>query len=199
MRIDYSEDQYDALVEICNIAMGRASRALAELLDLFVRLTVPEITVMGAMEVGDYLKQLSNAVQDVAAVRQSFYGGISGEVIALHTRGSPTDIVDLLGYEATQQREFLLDVSNLLSGAVLIGIGEQLGIEIEFSAPNLIDERVHLNDLQVNSDASWTHAMFTQVHFQLEEREFSNRLLIFLPDSSFSAVFEAVDQFLDKL
>jgi chemotaxis protein CheC len=97
------------------------------------------------------------------------------------------------------QREFLLDVSNLLSGAVLIGIGEQLDIEIGFSPPTLIDERVHLDDLQVDHDSSWTHVMFTQVHFQLEEREFSSRLLIFLPDSSFSAVFKAVDQFLDEL
>ncbi len=199
----FTEEQYDALCEICNIAMGQASRALATLLDLFVDLSVPEIAILASAEVDAYLGGLGDKQQDVAAVRQSFYGGISGEVIALHTRGSSTDIVELLGYEGTmeqaEQREFLLDVSNLLSGAVLTGIGEQLGMELAFSAPSLINERVQLQDLRVDRDASWTRALFTQVQFNLEQRAFSSRLLVFLPDSSFAAIQTAVDRFLDEL
>lgn len=199
----FSEDQYDALREISNIAMGRASRALAMLLNLFVELSVPDIIVLDADQVGDRLRSLGGCEQGVAAVRQSFFGGMSGEVISLHTRGSSTDIVDLLGYQgkidAAKEREFLLDVSNLLSGAVLNGISQQLGIEIGFSPPSLIEERVQLDELKVDQDAAWTHALFSQVHFQFEEREFASRLLIFLPDRSFATIRKAVDDFLDDL
>ncbi len=201
----FSVDQHDALQEISNIAMGRASRALAVLLDRFVDLSVPDIAVVRAEEVGILLTtQLGEAAKDLSVIRQSFYGGLYGEVITLHTGGMADDLVKLLGYEGdndeARRREFLLDVGNLLGGAFLNGIAEMLGLELGYSPPSLIDDGESLAlTLVPRSDLAWSHALLAQVHFRLEGRQFSSRLLIFLPDRSFESIHIALDRFLDEL
>ncbi len=201
----FSVDQREALTEIANIAMGKASLALATLLDRFVHLSVPEINVVRPEEVEGFLaNQLDDCCSDLALVRQSFYGGLYGEVITLHQGGTADDLVELLGYEGevdeAKRREFLLDIGNILSGAVLNGIGEILKIELGFSSPSLIDgEGSAAQTIVPRADIAWTHALLSQVHFRLETRRFSSRLLIFLPDRSFCSVRNALDRFLDEL
>jgi len=200
---EFNEDQYDALGEICNLAMGEAGAALATLLDVFVRLSVPSVRVLSADEILDFLCELDEADQEVAVVRQSFYGGVSGEVIALHSRGRSEDVADLFGYDDNsddeREREVLLDVSNMLIGAVVNGILKQLNIEIGFSSPSLLNERVKLKDLNLNRNPSWHFVLLCEVNFQLEERQFAVRQLIFLPDESFEIIQLAVDEFLEDL
>jgi chemotaxis protein CheY-P-specific phosphatase CheC len=151
----------------------------------------------------EQLRDLGGRGDGVELIRQSFFGGLSGEVLSIYTRGTTAVVVDLLGYDeggdGATERELILDVSNLLGAAVLNGIGDLLDIDLGFSPPTLIDQQVDPDLLSVEHDDSWNHVLFTHVHFQLEEREFSSRLLIFLPDMSFAAVKTAVDRFLDEL
>lgn len=199
----FTADHYDALAEICNMAMGEAGAALASLLDVFVRLTSPSVKILEAGELLGHLQTLTDPAREVTAVRQSFYGKVTGEVIALHLAGQPREIHDLLGYDSEpdshQEREILFDVSNLVNGAVVNGIWRPLGVEVGFSPPSLHAEATALKDLGLEQNPAWSHVLLCEVSFQLEDREFHISELVFLPDDSFSFIRDALDRFLEEI
>lgn len=198
-----SHDERDAFCEICNIAMGKASRTLAVFLDHVVVLSVPDVATVDAGRVDELLRGIEDRDQMTTLVRQSFYGPLSGEVIACHSRGPADDMALVLGYrgapDRATQREFILDLSSLLNGAVVSGIGEQLGMELAFSAPTPIESLDHLRPCALGRDFAWESALVSRVQFGLEGRVFTSQILVFFPDRSFETMSSAVDRFLEGL
>ena len=53
--IDFTEDQYDMLKEVVNLAMGKAGHDLSTILKAFVDLTVPEIQIIEAESAANFV------------------------------------------------------------------------------------------------------------------------------------------------
>ena len=196
-------DERDAFSEICNIAMGRASKTLAGFLDHVVELSVPHVATLEAGKVCDYLRSLDSPGQMTTLVRQSFYGPLSGEVIACHSRGPADDMALILGYDGdgggSTEQEFILDLSSLLCGAVVTGIGDQLGMEVAFSAPSPVGSLDEFQPCTPGRDYGWSTALLSKTRFGLEGREFTSQIVAFFPDRSFETVSDAVDRLLEGL
>lgn len=148
-----SEDQRDALQELTNIAMGQAGASLATLLDAFVDLSILRIRVVEVVELPPVLSELVGRRNEVSAVRQSFLGYLRGEVIVIFGGPGTCVLADLMGYEGELgtggEAELLLDVSNVLSGACLGGLLEQIRAitgnreaELSFSMPSVMARHV---------------------------------------------------------
>ena len=145
-----NSDQRDALQEITNIAMGQAGASLATLLDAFVNLSVPRINMLALTEVAHSIRNLVGTDAEVTAARQSFQGYLLGEAIVIYQQAGCKELAGMMGHadelDQAAETELLLDVANILVGACLGGITEQLkGIstenssgELRFSAPSLM-------------------------------------------------------------
>jgi chemotaxis protein CheY-P-specific phosphatase CheC len=203
MRAGLTSDEHDAFHEICNIAMGQASRALAQFLDHVIQLSVPEVCTLTVDGLDDLLSEVYGADDMTSLVRQSFYGRVSGEVIACHSRGPADDMALALGYHGARdtaaEREFILDLSSLLSGAVLNGIGEQLGIDMAFSAPTPIESLDQLRPRALGRELTWTRALVSNIEFRLEDRQFASRILVFWPEGCFDTIGTALGRYLAVL
>lgn len=195
-----TQDQKDALQEIANIGMGRAGASIAAILDEFVQLSIPRIVVVPPDEVAN---ALASAVDDptVSAVRQAFHSAVRGEAIVIYGEHRCNDLADLMGYEhdldRAAERELLLDVSNILVGACLGGIGEQLGLTIGFSAPSLLADAVPMENLLKSCDIAWKTALLVEVSFRLEKRSFACHLVMLMPENEVAALATALDRFLE--
>ena len=195
-----SQDQKDALQEIANIGMGQAGASIARVLDEFVQLSIPRILVVPPQEVP---AALASAVGDrtVSAVRQAFHSAMRGEAMVIYGENRCNDLADLMGYERdldhSSERELLLDVSNILVGACLGGIAEQLAMSIGFSAPSLLVDAVPIEDLLTSCDISWDTALLVEVSFRLEQRSFACHLVMLLPESEVAELATALDRFLE--
>ena len=125
-----TEDQRDAMQEITNIAMGQAGSLLATLLGTFMKLSVPRINVLALSEVASAIGSMVGRNIEITAVRQSFHGGLRGEAIVIYGQDGCKELGDLMGYDEALDREneieLLLDVSNILVGACLGGIIDQI-------------------------------------------------------------------------
>ena len=196
-----SQDQKDALQEIANIGMGQAGASIARVLDEFVQLSIPRILVVPPQEVP---AALASAVGDrtVSAVRQAFHSAMRGEAIVIYGENRCNDLADLMGYERdldhSSEHELLLDVSNILVGACLGGIAEQLAMSIGFSAPSLLVDAVPIEDLLTSCDISWDTALLVEVSFRLEQRSFACHLVMLLPESEVTELAKALDRFLEE-
>ena len=185
-----NEDQQEALQEIANIGMGQAGASIAQVLDHFVRLSIPRILFLQQENIAASLR---NAVGEnqISAVRQAFHSSMRGD-----------DLADLMGYEQDLDRaaelELLLDITNILVGACLGGIAEQLREKMRFSPPSLMADRVPIEQLLSVDDVSWNNALLVEVNFSLEQRNFACHLLILMTENEIKSLASALDRFLEN-
>lgn len=197
-----TDDQREALQEIANIGMGRAGSSIAQVLGEFVVLSIPRILVVPPEAVPSVLARTLGE-GTVSAVRQAFFSTMRGEALVVFGQHRCNDLADLMGYEDkldhVAELELLLDVSNILVGACLGGIAEQLQLNIGFSAPSLMADALPLERLLQDTPVPWSTALLVEVNFSLEKRSFACQLVILMPESEVQALVLAVDRFLESL
>lgn len=200
----YTQDQTDALQEVVNIAMGQAGDSLARILEHFVKLSIPRIRLVGVDELIDTVLDMVDSSTNISAVRQAFYNHLRGEAIVIYAQSGCNDIADLMGYEDPEldpkaEQEVLLDVSNLLVGAILNGISETLKMDLSFSAPSIMAQHQSLDTILTTQNLSWTHALLLEVNFTLENRDFKCHLMLFMTESTIDKLRVILDDFVDDV
>ena len=203
-----TNDQRDALQELTNIAMGQAGSSLATLLDAFVVLSVPRIRVVEVVELPATLAELVGKKNLVSAVRQSFQGYLRGEAIIIFGEPGTHALADLMGYEgeleASGQAELLLDVANVLSGACLGGMMEQIrnfsetqeAVDLGFSMPSIMARDVPAHDIIDPQKMQWTHSLLLEVNFTIKDRNFVAHLTMLMPEEGIEKIRGIVDEFI---
>lgn len=198
-----TEDQSDALQELANIAMGRAGKSLSTLLDSFVILSVPRVTVVDVEDVADTVGRMANAPEIGTAVRQAFFPTVRGEAITIFGPEGCREIADLMGHEGelgdSQEQELLLDTANILVGAVLNGLGEQMETEFKYTPPSILAVRTPLQQLLTADNLDWTCALLIEVNFSLDERGFTCHMLTLMPENSLDVIRRTLDDMLEDL
>jgi len=133
-------DVRDIYQELTNVAMGQAGDLLARLLNVFVKLPIPNVNVLEVNELDMALRSI-DANATTSGVCQGFIGGgVSGEALLLLNDSSFKEIASLMNYEGELndkvELELLMDVSNILIGAILSGLSTQL--DMRFSKSHTI-------------------------------------------------------------
>jgi len=135
-----NEDQRDCLQEISNVAMGQAGDHLARLLDAFVILSIPHVDILTPAEIAMAVQTVDE--HSVSGICQGFIGGgIAGEAMLLFNETSFVDLAKLMKFKEelndVTERELLADSTNILVGALLRGIAEQLDIGYYGATPRV--------------------------------------------------------------
>jgi len=178
----------DAIQEISNIAMGRAGDLLARLLDVFVLLPIPNVNTLEASELKMALTSIADN-DNVSAVSQGFISsGISGEALIIFHDASFKDMAKLLKYDEEIddhiEIEVMNDVSNILIGAFLSGLSDQLDINFSQGQPNVLGQHCHIEQMISDRQAHWQKALTIEVTYGIENYNIKcDLLLLFTADS----------------
>jgi chemotaxis protein CheC len=195
-------DQRDALQELANVGMGRAGAMIAKILDQFVRLSIPKLSIVKREQVADSIAQLTSQ-GNVSAVRQAFHSRMRGEAICIFSGERFSDLAGMMGYDQepdqATETEILLDITGVLVGACLGSIARQLDSEIGFSPPSLVAKAVPVTSLLRLEGIAWESALLLEVSFELEQRSFACHILIVIPDTEMQALSEALTRILESL
>ncbi|MDH3714564.1 MAG: response regulator [Gammaproteobacteria bacterium] len=190
-------DPLDALREVINIAIGQAADVLARLLNTFVVMPAATVNMLEASELRMALQQIGRD-GNVAGVCQGFVGpGIAGEAFMMINE--PGDVARLMhydcGHDAVAEIELLMDTANVMIGACLKRIAEQLGIKLSQGHPMLLGEHGKIEDPGTMQDACWPRSLATEVRISIENENVHCDLLILFTESSLSAL-EALSAYL---
>ena len=196
-----NEDQRDALQEITNIGMGRAGDSIARVFNEFVELSVPRIQTVEGSQIAAKITEIVGD-KEVSGVRQPFHGYLRGEVLMVYDHRHCNELADLFGYDQSStdvsNTELLLDVTNVLVGACLGGMAEQLQVDMGFSAPSLIGEHAPASALLRDAQIDTQYALFVEVNFTLEKHRFHCHLIILMPDAQIAMMERAVNAFIER-
>ncbi|MFB2653998.1 response regulator [Shewanella seohaensis] len=181
-------DMRDACQEIANVAMGRAADLLAKLLDVFVLLPIPNVNVLEVSELTMALKATEES-STVSALCQGFIGaGVAGEALLLFHDSSFQDMAKLMGLanpeDISTEIEVLIDTGNVLIGAFLNGISEQLDMKFSQAHPVVLGRHCTVNDLIHDNSEKWHRTLAMEINYRIENHNVQcDLLLLFTEDS----------------
>ncbi|WP_221798032.1 histidine kinase [Oceanobacter mangrovi] len=199
--VTLSDDQRDCYQELTNVAMGQAADRLARLLDHYVVLPIPRVNLI---EISDLRMAIEGARDGdaISAVCQGFIGnGIAGEALLLFNDTSYTDLARLAQYPAKlthqDQLEMLMDISSLLIGACIQGIGEQLEIHFNQGHPVILGQHCDLKDILNVSHQKWRRTLAIEIHYTMEAVNVNCDLLLLFTEDSVQRLNKKIDYLLD--
>jgi len=142
-----SEDERDMLQEMMNIAFGRAAASLAEVISIFVCLSVPCIELLRGNKLSACLEQVVGQGREIHIVEENFWGEFQGSAFLIFPSGAGSELVPLFGdeevlYEGEAredvERDALLTTGGILIGACVGKLAELLGDRVTYSPAKLV-------------------------------------------------------------
>ncbi len=178
----------DYLQEIANVAMGRSSDLLARLLSAFVEQPVPRVARIANSELHMALSA-ANEQDTYSAVCQGFTGaGISGEALLLFADTSFREMAEMLHYEVTEGEsvhvEVLMDMSSILFGAFLKGMGDQLDLRLGLGHPTVLGQHRQIGEMLDHHSNRQEELMCIEINYALEGRNIQCDMLVLLTEDS---------------
>ncbi len=186
--ITLSADMRDCCQEIANVAMGRAGDLLARLLNVFVELPIPNVNFIEVSELRMALKDIETH-ESTSGVCQGFISaGISGEALLILNDSSFKDVASLMNYQYDAQMgtelELLMDLANVLIGACLKGVSEQLDIQFSQGHPEVLGQHRKISDLIANNANKWKKTLAIEISYSIENYPIKCDLLLLFTESS---------------
>ena len=185
------EDQRDALQELLNISMGQAANSLAQLIETKIDISIPKISTVTPNELYSLLFETTDSFY----TRQSFLGDIHGEVMSVLSQSGFAEVAKLMDYDEPLDKEdvqeIILELCNILAGACLSGLSDQLELTTNLNMPTLFQpEKSNFSDLQ------WQHTLVMEVQFIIAISSFSMRVVFCLDDESLARMKTTLDELL---
>ena len=182
------------LQEITAIAMEQASESLARLLEIFVTLSEPHIEIMEPSDIEMALNAVDSNSNSYAVCQAFIGGGMAGEAMLLYNNPCFKELAAIMRYEDEMdekaQRELLMDTTNLLFGACIKGIAEQIDMTFSFSPPMLLNqyqensEFLEIQNHSKRAGHSKSESLVVEISYQFENKDIRcDLLIVFTKDS----------------
>ena len=185
--LKFDVDYRDCYQEITNVGMGQAADLLARALGVFVSLPVPNVNTIEVSEIHMALSLAED--EDASAVCQGFIGrGIAGEAILFFNDSGIGNIAKLMDFSGdiddTMERELLMDVANILIGACLRGIGDQLNIDFSQGHPMILGQHRKVSNMIKANATRWNKTLAIEINYKIDEADITcDLMLLFTEDS----------------
>ncbi|MGR5112016.1 response regulator [Vibrio jasicida] len=178
----------DIYMEVANVSIGRAADALARHFDVFVQLPLPNVNIFEVSELHMALRDLASQ-DNVSGVCQGFCGeGIAGEALVLLSDSSVSDLKKLMKVpadsEELEELELLMDISNILVGSFLNGLGEQSEVRFFQSPPVLLGQHISIDSIIESTTGAFSRTMTFEVSYNIEGTSIRCDLLFMFVDES---------------
>ena len=95
--------------------------------------------------------------------------------------------------------ELLLDVGNVIVGACLNGIAEQLEVDVNFSPPSVVATNIPVDTLFDPKKMNWKYTLLLEVNFGLENMRFKSHLFTMMSEDTILTLKKDLDGFLEDL
>jgi len=142
-------EERDILQEIMNIGFGSAAADLASVIDLYVQLSVPSVTIIPASELLEYIQNEIRDYREISIIEQNFWSKFKGVALLTFSAGAGKALMSILCEKADRnplesdplrilEKETLMEVGNILVGACIGKIAGLLGDTVAYSPPRVL-------------------------------------------------------------
>lgn len=192
----------DVFQELTNVAMGQAGDLLARLLKVFVKLPIPNVNVIEVSELHMAIASVEQK-ETTSAVCQGFIGGgVSGEALLILNDSSFVDIAKLMNYEGKlntkAELELLMDIGNILIGAVLKGLAEQIDMSFSQGHPVVLGQHAPVSEMIKANAKRWKRTLAIEISYGIENYNINCDLLLLFTEDSIKTLNYKVEFLLEE-
>ena len=202
-----SDDEKDILQEIMNIAFGKAASDLAEVINIFVVLSVPNVEMFNASQLPLYLKEQVSGYDSISILEQNFWGDFKGSAFMMFHADAGRELVSIFGDENENaglnamdslEKETLMEVGNILVGACVGKLAELLGDVVTYSPPRVITDQTPDDAISHNMFDENASAIVLKTIFRFNERDVEGLLFLVTSHDSIMWLKKALATFMEQ-
>jgi chemotaxis protein CheY-P-specific phosphatase CheC len=132
--------------------------------------------------------------QSVSAISKGFVSpSIKGEALIIFNEANVAAIQHVLGTNTktseASEIEALMDVSNIIIGACLNALSQQLSINFTHNTPILLGIHCDLDELVNNKVSRWEKVLVIEIAYAVSSENINFELLLVIPDRYIDAAF----------
>jgi len=207
--ITISDEERDILQEVMNIAFGKASAELAEVIDIYVVLSVPNIKLLKTAEVPRYIESEIDDLENISIIKQSFTGKFHGTALLFFPGGAGKKLFSLFDngnssahesedFSVVLEKETLLELGNILIGASVSKVAELLDDVVKYRPPRIIVESKPGDIVDWDLAEPEGPAILMRTVFSFENRDINGLLFLIPSYKSFEWLKKALHVFLEQ-
>jgi chemotaxis protein CheC len=198
-----TELQHDALVEIFNIGVGHAARAMSEIVNEEVTMSVPSITFVNRADAGQMLGNQDGS--RVCGVSQHYEGAFATEAILMFPEDKSLDIVRLMVGESVplkelteMEQEAMSEIGNIILNSCVGTLANIFSQELSGSLPAY---HVGTSEQILCASGGPADALVLMLHidFILETHQIHGYVAFILDLSALQDLREQIDRYLARI
>ncbi len=195
--IALTEDEKDVLQELMNVAYGNATAVVAEMLDAFASLSIPNIKVMQVSELMEKFNQLKDSSYFFST--QAFMGEFNGESAFFIDEESANNLAKHLELESIEDLDdAILELTNVLTSSLTTRLAQEMDTEVSFALPSI--SKVPLNEIaNVDTFLQYSQVIVIDTDLNFEDQMIHGKIFILTKDESIQWLKERINTILEAL
>jgi len=205
----FTEEETGILQEVMNIAFGKATASLTDVIDVYVALSVPQIQVLNLGDIPDCLRETVESGKRASVVEQKFWGDFEGAGFLVFNDGAERGLMEILSdgttesFESSKEdsplaKEILMDIGNILIGACIGKLTELLETIVTYSQPAVIIQNSKEYEAFIKSLKPTQTAILLQTVFKFDKKNISGMLLILTSEEALTWLRKSLDKFVEN-
>jgi chemotaxis protein CheC len=200
--LEVSELERDAITELANIAVGRATASLRQIVGYEVLLTVPSVDILSRDAAAAIIAKPGN--RTLVAICQDFEGPISGRALLIFPEANSLELVRIIiGREMPLEDvmdledEALLETGNIILNSCVATIANVLKRGLNMSLPSVLrgDGKMLFNSTPGEENL----VLFLYINFEISRKEIKGYLALLMDLPSLEALKMLVNEYLTSI
>lgn len=204
-----TQDELDILQEVVNIAFGKASADLADVVDVFVVMSVPQIKLLKKSDLKDYLISEVGDAGSSSVIEQHFWGRFKGAALIFFTPQAGVALTYLFNDSGSlaacenkigTNRESVMEAGGILASACIGKIAECLNDMVTYTTPCYSDLS-HINYSKTPKDTWAGRDKLTAViktPFSFDRDGINGFLMLVADPDSLQWLKESLNRFMER-
>jgi chemotaxis protein CheC len=200
--MNFNEDQIDALKEFMNVSIGAAAANIAELLDAFATMHIPQISICDSDELIPRVKSEVDSSSKYYVMKQLFTGKFGGECMFVMNEKSAQNLGNhLYDVKVPSQDDIndaVIELTNILSSTIISRLTQELGTQVQFFVPSSQyvspDDIVHIEDIR-----HYSKIIIISTVLEFKDQNIEGNIYILTKDEAIESLKILIDERLEEL
>jgi len=196
-KLTLTEDEEDVLQELMNIAYGSATAVVADMLEAFASLSIPNIKIMTVNELLKTFHKLKSSSYFFSS--QAFSGEFNGESAFFINEESAKNLARHLELENREDLDdAILELTNVLTSSLTTKLSQEMETEVTFSVPNIL--KIPLEEMEdVETFQLYSQVIVIDTNLNFEDQKINGKIFILTKDESIQWLKTKLITILDQL
>lgn len=202
MEITISEDQQDVLRELMNIALGEATSNIAQLLNAFGTMHIPQISTSSTKYLRSIISQDLDPNLKYYVTKQLFSGELGGEIIFTVDEASSKNLSNTVfqteNSSSSEIDDAVMELTNIVTSTIVSRLATELNTTVQFFAPSTSIKAPE--DIVDYSDTdNYTNVVILRTCIEFQEQNISGLIFILTKNGATLRLVELIDKKLEEL